>query len=274
MVKKSVSLISYNMQKLFLISLLITFSIYPIAWPWRAKLQPSPKVISITITNPLETVKVAKQLYEATKRKDVNGVILLVDSDGGSVSYFSVIHDMVKKLASIKPVISLVTGSANSGGYMVASAANIIIAHSFSYVGSIGAKRTLSRYTNARAKNTQTKDYSVEADLKVNILVAGEYKNPGDPYAPELTKDQMAFEMGMLMKTYNSFITLVAQNRHLKKEDYKIWAEGKCFNAPEALELGLIDSIGTIFDAEKKMAELIAEHNPNLGPNANIDFVY
>lgn len=260
------------MKKLLLSLLLVPFSLSCFSLPWFSKPQPQPypKVLSIEVFDKIDVKKISGKLFEATKRPDVCGVILMVDSNGGDAGDFSVIHDMVKKLASVKPVVCLVAGAAYSGGYMVASAATTILVHSCSGIGSIGAQLSVDRYANTRIKE----DRGVEADFKAEVFSAGEFKNLFNVYLPNLTESQRAFLQVSLMKSYKTFIKIVAANRGLNEEDYKIWAEGKTFEASEALELGLIDGIGTIFDAEAKIKELIVERNPNFGPVDAIKFIY
>lgn len=258
------------MKKIALSLLLVPFSLHSFSLPWFSKPQPAkPKVLMMRISDPLKFEDLQNKLYLVTNRQAVVGVILIIDSNGGKVTDFSVIHDMIKKLASVKPVLCLVTGAACSGGYIIASAATIILAHSASMIGGIGSYNEYSRYFNARFKDKDT-----EADIKVDVFKAGEFKALNNPYAPELTDTQRAFIQEQLVRSYKAFIDLVVRNRQVKQDEYKQWAEGKTFYAPEALELGLIDGIGTIFDAEAKIKELIVERNPNFGSVDAIEFVY
>jgi protease-4 len=259
------------MKKFFLSLLLIHVSLNCFSLPWFSTPEPQPrkKVLVMRISDPIKFEDLQNKLYLATIQQKVVGVILVIDSNGGKTANFSVIHDMIKKLASRKPVVSLVTGSACSGGYTIASAANSVLAHSASMIGSIGAYSEYSRYSNAHVKYKDT-----EADVEISLFKAGEFKAIGNPYAPELTENQRAFIQEKLMKHYNAFIDMIVQNRHIKKDEYKEWAEGKTFYAPEALELGLIDGIGTIFDAEEKIKQLIVKCNPNFGSTDAIEFVY
>lgn len=155
---------------------------------------------------------------------------------------YSVIHDMVKKLAAAKPVVCLVEGRALSCGYLVASATTTIFAHSLSDVGGMGVITWVNRYHNSRVN-----DGSIKTDLKQKIFSVGAFKAMYEVFSPELTEQQRSYLQEYLVKIYNSMIKIVAQNRNLSEGDYKTWAEGKIFNAQEALERGLIDQIGTIF---------------------------
>ena len=259
------------MKKIVVSLLLIPFSLNCYSLPWFSTPEPRPqqKVLVMRISDPIKFEDLQHELYLATIQQKVVGVICIIDCGGGKATDFSVIHDMIKKLVSKKPVVSLVAGSACSAGYTIASAATSILAHSASIIGGIGTYIEYSRYFNVRVKDKDT-----EADKKVDVFKAGEFKALNSQYAPELSENQRTFIQEQLMKHYDAFIDLVVQNRHLNKDEYKIWAEGKTFYAPEALELGLIDGIGTIFDAEDKIKELILKRNPKFGSVDAIEFVY
>jgi len=255
---------------LFLLLLPLSRNCFFPTWFSRCLPQPiSPKVAVIEIFDPINFKESAKQLFNATKETNIVGVIVMVNSGGGSSGDFAVIHDMVKKLASVKPVVCLVMGRAYSGGYLIASAATVVLAHSVSGIGSIGVEMSVDRFTN-----THIKDGKIKADLTVEVMKAGEFKDLFNPYLPELTEDQRAFMQAKMMKSYDTFIKLVAKNRNLLADDYKTWAEGKYFDASEALEIGLIDEIGTIFDAEERIKELIVQRNPNCDRTNDIQFLY
>ncbi len=245
------------MKKVIFLAMLVPYSAYSfdLRTLFHSKQPvPTPRVLTIKINDPIPFETVGQTLFNATKRSDVQGVVLLINSYGGDVAEFCVLYDMIKKMASVKPVVCLISACAYSCGYMLASAADFIFAHSLSGVGSIGVFRSIERY-----KNVRVKDGHIEADLKNEIFFAGEWKGVSNPYAPELTEKQRAVMRSELMKTYDAFVTMVADNRRLDKTKAKEWAEGRTFSAPDALKIGLIDAVGTIFDAEEKMKQLIKE---------------
>lgn len=258
-----------KIQMLLLLVMSMSFNCFSTFWFSKSQQQMRSKVMVIEMYDPVDFKKCGVQLFLAKKDANIVGVILTVDSRGGGAGDFSVIHDMVKKLTETKPVVCLIMGAACSAGYMVASAGTVIMAHTFSEIGSIGAFIGIDRY-----KKTRVKDAKIKADLTVEIVKAGEFKNLYNPFLPELTEAQRAFIQAELMKRYDAFIDLVAQNRSLKKEDYHVWAEGKEFDAAEALKLGLIDGIGTIFHAEEMIKGIVLERNPQLGQPEAIEFVY
>jgi protease IV len=258
-----------NTKILSLLLIPMTLNCFSLHWFSKSQQLAQPHVMVIEMYDPINFKECAAQLFRATKDTNVVGVILMMNSRGGETCNFSVIHDMVKKLTDAKPVVCLVMGSALSGGYMVASAATVVLAHTLSEVGSIGTYVSVDRY-----KNTRVKDDKIKADLKVEIVKAGEFKALFNPYLPELTESQRSFIQAQLMREYDDFINLVVQNRNLKKDDYKVWAEGKKFDAVEALELGLIDGIGTIFHVEEMIKGLVLERNPHFGQPDAIEIVY
>lgn len=256
------------MKKIALLLVLIHFSLNCFSWPWSSRPAPvSSKVLNIYAYDPIKFEDIEQELFEATKRQDVVGIILVINSNGGNAGDFSVVHDMIKKFSSTRPVVALIAGGALSGGYMIASAANNIMAHSVSDIGNIGIIRFIDRYKDPRVSRD-----TLEAGLSTDMFIAGEFKGIENPFAKELSDNQRAYLQASLLKSYDIFLTLVAQNRHIKKEDYKLWAEGKIFLPAEAIELGLIDDIGTIFDAQEKIKQLILERNPQAKIDA-IEFV-
>lgn len=252
--------------------LLIPFSISCVSLKWFSKpqkpVQLPPRVVIINIYNDLDFTKCSKELINAKKQANIVGVILRINNHGGSGWDFSVIHDLIKNLATSKPVVCLVEGCALSAGYLVASSGNFIFAHSCSGIGGIGVILQIDRHYNPKVK----KD-GWQADLKEEIFSAGEFKGIYQVCSPELTDRQRIYLQERLMKDYQDFIKLVSQNRNLNKDDYKVWAEGKIFNPQEGLELRLIDGIGTIFDAEEKIKQLIVERDPNFKAIDDIEFV-
>jgi protease-4 len=258
------------MKKLLMSLVFFVFhSLHCFSLPWFSKPQAvMPKVLNIYAYDPIKFEDIEQELFEATKRQDVVGIIFVINSNGGNAGEFSVVHDMIKNFSTTRPVVALIAGGALSGGYLIASAANNIIAHSVSDIGNIGVIRFIDRYKNIRVSRD-----TIEADLSTDMFIVGEFKGIENPFAKELSDNQRAYLQASLLKSYDIFLTLVAQNRHFKKEDYKLWAEGKIFLPPEALELGLIDEIGTIFDAQEKIKQLIVERNPQATYVDSIEFV-
>lgn len=210
----------------------------------------------ISLIDPIDFQQASLNLIATAKNNKIAGIILIIHSGGGPAGSFSVLHDLIKRISTIKPVIALVAGCACSGGYLIASAADYIFAHSFSEVGSIGVIIEATKFKNAEVTG------DVKAKIDVELFTAGKFKGLFNPYKT-LSEEDRAYIQKMIEADYRQFLMLISKNRNLNIDEATKWADAKIFNAPEALELGLIDEIGTIFDAECKILELVRQRNPN-----------
>ena len=113
-----------------------------------------------------------------------------------------------------------------------------------------------------RYHNPKYKDDQIEADLDVAFFSSGRFKSIYSPFEKELSGEEKAYLQMRSDQSYEEFVTMVAQNRNLKRDDQEKWAEAKIFDAKRAKEMGLIDGIGTIIEAETKMVDLIRENDP------------
>ena len=227
----------------------------------------TPKIAILPIDKVVDFKKVTANLVAASKNKEILGIVLVINNYGGQVGAYSVLHDVIKKISQTKPIISLIEQGAYSAGYLIASASNYIIAYSISDVGNIGVILEVTRYKNPKLKT------DVLADMNVELLQAGDFKTVLHHYGKELLSSERDYVQDLIDQTYHQVLEKVATNRNLDLTAYKEWAEGKVFIAPEALKLGLIDEIGTIFDVQKKMFDFITKKNPAIVYSEDIDFI-
>jgi protease-4 len=159
-------------------------------------------------------------------------------------------------VTTIKPVVSLIAGSALSCGYLIASASDYIIAPSCGDIGNIGVLQMIQRFENPKIAS------DIVAGLDMKVFQAGEFKTLTNPYSKKLSENDKKYIQDELNKVYKQFLLLVAHNRGLHVKNHKVWADGRIFIPSEAISLGLIDKIGTAFEAEEKLCELIRKKNP------------
>lgn len=216
-----------------------------------------PKVAMINLFGQIDFQKIMLEIIGAGKDPEIHGMLLIIDNYGGSIPVFSAVHDLIKRVGKIKPVVALVVGSAHSCGYMITSAAHYVIAHSCSEVGNIGAYYSVAKYRDTK------KTGEIEANVAIELFQAGEFKTIFNEHGKDLSESDRNYINEIVSKTYQQFLKMVASNRSLDLGEYKIWAEGKTFIAHDALELGLIDEIGTLFEAEEMILKLIREKNPD-----------
>ncbi len=215
-----------------------------------------PLIANIAITNEINFSQILNDLQNAANNSQVHVILIFIDNYGGTTGSFSAVHDMIKKVATFKPVVGLIVGNAFSGGYWIASACDYLICPSCSELGSIGSIYEVTKYKEPKMTG------NLEAILEVDLVTAGEYKGLTHPHKKWSEKER-AYLKAHTDKMYMLFVKAVAQNRNLNIDTYQEWADAKIFLSPEALELGLVDEIGTIFEAEDKLREMITTRNPD-----------
>ncbi|MDE2365687.1 MAG: S49 family peptidase [Betaproteobacteria bacterium] len=189
-------------------------------------------------------------LQHAFKDKKTQGVILRINSPGGSPVQAGYISDEIKRLRAEYPDIPLyavVEDICASGGYYVASVADKIYVDKASIVGSIGVVMNGFGFTGAMEK----------LGVERRLLTAGENKAFLDPFSPTKV-DQEKYAKKMLDEIHQQFIEVVRQGRGQRlKEDPEIFS-GIVWTGERSIELGLADAMGS---ADYVAREIIkAEH--------------
>lgn len=174
---------------------------------------------------------ILQQLRMAEGDPNIAGILVRIDSYGGSPVASEVLADAIK--ASSLPVAALIREVGTSGGYLVASGADTIFASALSDVGSIGI--TMS-YVDNVGKNAKDGFGYVQ-------LSSAPYKDAGDPNKPLTAADRALFERDL--KIYHEeFVRQVAENREMPVEEVAKLADGSSMPGALALEKGLIDALG------------------------------
>lgn len=192
-----------------------------------------------------------KQIEEIKKNPNIKGVLLIIDSPGGSVGASIEIANMIKDLRDKMTVIAHVEGSMASGSYYAGMYSDKIIANRGSLIGSIGI--VINGYN--------IKPLLDKIGIKEQTLQEGEYKTIGTMMR-EWTPKEREYLQNFLKKQYNLFVNDVLDTRSLSDTNPKAFAEGKIFTAKEALELKLIDKIGSRSEAIAELAEIAQVKEP------------
>lgn len=206
----------------------------------------------ITLNPDTDLQSFAEVMLGLAKNDACDGILVIIDNNGGSSAHYSVIYDLMCRIKKIKPIVGLVTGNAYSVGYLVASAVDYLFAHSLSGVGNIGVYQEVQRWADVSIKQD-----SYEALAKMYVFRSGKYKGLTNPCVGDLSEDEKTYLQNQVEKVYQELVAMIAQSRGLDIAQADKWADGKDFIASEALALGLIDEIGTIFEAEAKLVELM-----------------
>ena len=184
------------------------------------------------------------ELDKALKNKNIKGIVLRVNSPGGSALASAVINNKIKEVNKVKPVYVSIGGIAASGGYYISADAKKIFADKGSLTGSIGVVSLIPN----------VKELVEKIDINIEELKKGEY---ADIYSltNEVTKDKLDKIYASNLKVYDEFLNVVSEGRDLNREYVHSIAQGKVWLGEEALELKLVDKIGGIEDTISNLAK-------------------
>lgn len=188
-----------------------------------------------------DSATVIKQLDRYQDDDSIKAIVIRINSPGGAVGPSQeILREVVKVRAKKKIVASLGTVAA-SGGYYIASGADLIMANRGTATGSVGV---IMQFANVEG-------LSKKVGLDFFNLKAGRYKDVGSPFRAMTPEDQ-AYLQGFIDNIYNQFINDVAQNRKIPLARMKTLAEGRLYTGEEAKEAGLVDEFGNLPDAIDK----------------------
>lgn len=180
---------------------------------------------------------VVSGLRAAFKDKSTAGIILRINSPGGSPVQAGYINDEIKRLKAQHtdiPVYAVIADICASGGYYIAAAADQIYADKASLVGSIGVLMDGFGFVDTMEK----------LGIERRLLTAGEQKGFLDPFSPLKEKDVEHIRT-ILKTTHNQFINVVKDGRGDKLVDDGKLFSGLVWTGEQGLDLGLVDALGS-----------------------------
>ncbi|MGH3515899.1 MAG: S49 family peptidase [Haloechinothrix sp.] len=191
----------------------------------------------------LNITSVESALTKAFAHDRLNAVALLINSPGGAPTQSGLIAERIRELADEKnvPVLAFAEDLAASGGYWLACAADEIFAHRTSLVGSIGVVSGGFGFSGLIER------FGVERRL----YTAGENKRRLDPFTPEKPED-VAWLHSMHEQLHELFTEWVRERRGVRLGEDPDLFSGDVWLGQKALELGLIDGIGSLREVIKK----------------------
>ncbi|HEX2148834.1 MAG TPA: signal peptide peptidase SppA [Actinomycetota bacterium] len=190
---------------------------------------------------------ILNQLEQAEEDPDVVGIILNVDTPGGGVIASDAIYNRVTEIAEDLPVVALMGDTAASGGYYISAGATEIIAHRFTWTGSIGVIAMIPNFTEAADK----------LGVGMTVVKSGALKDIGSPFR-EMSEEERALFQTLIDEAYNGFVEVVAEGRDLPEDLVRQIADGRIYSGQQARELDLVDRLGdrdTAFTRAKRLAD-------------------
>ncbi|WP_163265040.1 signal peptide peptidase SppA [Chelativorans alearense] len=180
----------------------------------------------------------------------VKGVILTVDSPGGTTAGGEAVFEEIRRLAEEKPVVAQVGTLAASAGYMIASAADHIVARQSSIVGSIGVIVQIPNVT----------DLMENVGVTVEEVKSSPLKAEPSPFNAT-TEEERAMLRAMVLDSYDWFIGLVTDRRPLSRGEVTALADGSVFTGRQALDRKLVDALGGKREAKEWLVERGVDEN-------------
>src|SRR5213082_930163 len=185
-------------------------------------------------------------LQQARDDDRVKAIVLEVDSPGGEVTASDAIYSALVKARARKPVVVYMDSLAASGGYFIACGGKFLMANETTITGSIGVIIQTLNYEQLLNK----------VGLASVIFKSGKFKDMLNGARP-ITPEERDLVQNFIMKTYDKFLGIVANERNLPADQLRnTIADGRILSGKEAFEHKLIDGLGELDDAFHKAKEL------------------
>lgn len=203
------------------------------------------RIALLEVRGPISDVRPHLEwLDKVAANPDVKGLLVRVDSPGGSAAASQELYEAIAALGKRIPVAVSMGGTAASGGLMVSMAGKRIFANAATVTGSIGVRMDIP----------QIRQLLDKIGVGQETLTTGPYKDAGSMLRP-LTREEREYFEGLLKDMHDIFVGIVAQARDMPQAKAAELASGKVFTGREALRLGLVDELGTLSDARRWLAE-------------------
>ncbi len=183
--------------------------------------------------------KLANTIRKVREDRKVKAVVFRVNSPGGSAQASEAIRHELELLRKEKPVIASYGDYAASGGYWISAQSDFIFTDESTITGSIGVFGMIPSVGNAVSKN-----------LKVNIESVGSSSHSDMMNGiRKLDNDEVAYVQKQIEKIYDDFTSLVSKGRGISKDSVDAIGQGRVWTGADALNIGLVDSLGGLQDA-------------------------
>ena len=193
--------------------------------------------------------RIIKTIKKVREDKNVKGVLLAVDSPGGTVTDSHQIYHELKKLSAEKPVVVSMGSLAASGGYFVAMGAGTkgrIFAEPTTWTGSIGV--IIPHY--------EVTEVAQKIGFKAAPLKTGEFKDSLSPFRELTARDKQVWD-NILKQSFELFLEVIDENRDaLTMPKVRELANGQIYTAQDAQQSGMIDAIGFEEDAIEELKKI------------------
>jgi len=200
------------------------------------------------------TIRLRAALRAAVADSSIKGIMMAIDSPGGTVAGTKELADDVYAARQQKPTYAYLEDMGASAAYWAASQATRVSANATAMVGSIGTVAVIE----------DTRGAADQLGIKVHVISTGPYKGAFWP-GTEVTKEQIAYVQELVDDLNAEFLTAVSRGRGAAEKTVKGWADGRTWVGEKARSLGLVDAIEPF---EAAVAALRSAMTPPQAPSA------
>ncbi|MEA3297012.1 MAG: signal peptide peptidase SppA, partial [candidate division Zixibacteria bacterium] len=186
-----------------------------------------------------------KQIDKWADNKSIKAMVIHINSGGGGVAISQEIYDAINRAREQKPIVAAMASVAASGGYYVACATDRVVANPGTLTGSIGV---IVKFHTAG-------DLLDKIGVKTETVKSGDLKDIFS-YARSMTENEKLMLRSVVMDTYEQFVEVVAGGRGMEREEIYPLADGSIFTGLQACNLGLVDTLGGLWEAIDLAANL------------------
>ncbi|MBW4630092.1 MAG: signal peptide peptidase SppA [Brasilonema octagenarum HA4186-MV1] len=214
-------------------------------WPFKPNFRKQIARIEMTGVIAGATRKRVLEALKTLEERKFPALLLRIDSPGGTVGDSQEIYSALKRLREKVKIVASFGNISASGGVYVGMGAQHVMANPGTITGSIGVI--------LRGNNLERLLQKVGVSFKV--IKSGPYKDIL-AFDRELTEPEQSILQELIDTSYQQFVQTVADARSLAVETVRSFADGRIFTGQQALELGIVDRLGTEEDARRWAAEL------------------
>jgi len=196
----------------------------------------------ISSNGPVNVENIIPHVEKAINNNSCLGIILKINSPGGSATQSKIIFDEINKFKKIndKKIYTVIEDVGASGGYYIAASGDMIFAIASSIVGSIGVRLDSFNVTSLMKK----------IGIESQVISSGKDKTMLDPFS-KLTEQHRLHLETLLASIHDQFISDIQKSRSSKINENKVFT-GLFWTGTEALKIGLIDEIASVYDVNEK----------------------
>ena len=209
-----------------------------------------------TQKNIISPNNISTKINKALEIKNLRGIVLRVNSGGGSALASEIIYQQFSKVNV--PIYVSMGDTAASGGYYISMVGSKVFADKATITGSIGVVSMIPKLYNAQNKFGVTS----------NSISKGKYADINDSFTP-LSEESKAKISASMNETYNEFKSRVIKNRKINDDKLEEYAQGRIWLGDEAKNIRLVDDIASLDEVIKRMA-----NDLNLGDSYGVSDIF